>query len=260
MLRQIAATASGDYVGSQADDQESTLLLTVAGEPLTASARRLVLNLTQQAPGQALRRFRLTLAESPEATGGSLIGNLAPLGPRGAVIAECPLTVRMSSAGLSATTRAESCQFGSGQERVGLAKEFLFAGDQVRIADRLVRASADDLQAQSVTELRFFRLREYRGWVGVAEAGQWRIARDVEIDTALEVVEPVDAAGMSLGILLELEHALMPGSEAAAILRINVVDAETRKTLVRSWSEADSDRIGLATEGVQVGLERVPAP
>jgi len=259
LLRQIAATVSGDFAATPAEQQNAMILLTVAAEPLTASSDRLALALTQQASDTSLRRFRLTLFESPTAEA-RLAGILAPLAPNGGVISECPMRVRMNSNGLSAATDAASCQFGSGAERVGLAKEFLFTGDQIRVADRIQRPAQNNTGDQTISELRFFRLSQYRGWVGVSEAGEWRIARNVQIDTAQGFIEPVDAAGMALGVTVELEHALMPGSDGDSILRLSVVDSQSGTTLARSWTQAGAERLGLATDSVQIGLERDSIP
>lgn len=259
LLQQIAASASGDFATSL-DETDPALLLTVAPEPMVSNSRSLVLNLTQQAPETQARRFRLTLTESAPAAPNPLSGTLAPLGLDGRAVARCPLTVRTGSMGVSAETSAASCQFGPDDRRMGLAKELLFDGRQVRVADRLVRLTGAEAEELSLTELRFFRLDQYSGWIGVPDGDRWRIARDVRIDTANGSIEPVDAAGMSLGVIVQLDQTMLADSPERTILRLTVLDAVDERTLGRSWSESGADRIGLATPEVQIGLERSRTP
>ena len=259
LLQQISATASGDFATSL-DETDPAILLTVSSEPLISGSRSIVLNLVQQAPDAPTRRFRLKLEETTPGAAYPLTGALAPLGPDGRSIAECPVVVRTGSMGLSVSTEVSSCQFGAGAESVGLAKELLFSGSQVRIADRLVRVTDSEQDPASETELRFFRLNRYTGWVGVSEGDEWRIARDIQLDTANGSIEPLDAAGMSLGIIVQLDQAVMPGQAEQTIVRLTVLDAEEQETIARSWSEPGASRIGLATPEVQVGLERLRNP
>jgi len=259
MLQQIAATASGDFATSL-DETDPTLLLTVASEPLVSSSRTLTLNLTQQAPDTPIRRFSLTLNQAEAAAAYPLSGTLAPLAPDGRAIAECPVVVRTGPMGLSASTEVATCQFGSGTGRVGLAKELLFSGSQIRIADRVESLSRPDQERVSATELRFFRLAQYSGWVGVFEGGQWRIARDVRLDTANGSIEPLDAVGMSLGVIVQLDKALLQDDSESPILRLTVLNAAGDRTLARAWSALGANRIGLATPEVQVGLDRTRMP
>jgi hypothetical protein len=255
LLQQISASATGDFASSL-DDTDPAVLLTVAAEALVGGSDRLILNLIQQEPGVAVRRFKLALRQTPEGTPNPLAGVFAPLDSNGSVVAECPMVVRAGAQGLSASTEAETCVFGTGAERIGLAKELLFSGDQVRVADRLLRGSGPDAETLSLTELRFYRLIQYAGWVGVREGDQWRIARDIRLDTANDSIEPVDAAGMSLGLIIQLDHVQLEDSDNP-IVRLSVVDAQGETTIGRAWSEPGSARIGLATPTVQVGLERV---
>jgi len=255
LLQQISATATGDYASSL-EETDPALLLTVAAEPLVGGGDQLTLNLVQQEPGVSVRRFRLALRQTPETATYPLEGVLAPLGADGRVVAECPLVVRTGAQGLSVSTEAESCVFGTGTDRIGLAKELLFSGEQVRVADRLVRGSGPDSETLSLTELRFHRLIQYTGWVGVREGDQWRIARDLRLDTANDSFEPVDAAGMSLGLIIQLDHARLEDT-GETIVRLSVVDLQEERTLARAWSEPGAARIGLATPTIQVGLERL---
>ncbi len=255
ILQQIAATATGDFATSLRDAEQSRLL-TVVAEPLLSAGQPLILNLTQQAAEAAPRRFRLLINASTEAPY-PLNGMLAPLNANGQVIAQCPLTVRTSAQGLSATTQAESCRFGEGAEQIGLVKEFLFAGDQIRIADRLFEVGSGQVAAGPVSDLalRFYRLTQYEGWMGVLEGDNWRIARGLEIDTANGRIEPVDAAGMSLGVIIELDRTELD-EQNQPILRLSVLDAQTESTLARTWGDPGARRIGLALPELQVGLER----
>ncbi|OAB56417.1 hypothetical protein AY599_28370 [Leptolyngbya valderiana BDU 20041] len=255
LLQRISATATGDFASSL-EETDPARLLTVAAEPLIGGGNQLILNLVQQEPGVAARRFRLALRQTPDTAAYPLEGVFAPLDGDGRVVAECPLVVRTGAQGLSASTEVESCRFGSGDEQIGLAKELLFGGDQVRVADRLVRGSGLEAETISLTELRFYRLIQYTGWVGVREGEQWRIARDLRLDTANDSIEPVDAAGMSLGLLIQLDHVRMEDS-GEPIVRLSVIDAQEERTLGRAWSEPGAARIGLATPTIQVGLERL---
>jgi hypothetical protein len=259
LLQQISATATGDFATSL-DETDPALLLTVSTEPMVPGSRTLVLNLFQQTADAAPRRFRMALSETSPGAAFPLIGVLATLDPNGRAIAECPLVVRTGSMGLNVSPEAATCQFGTGEERLGLTKEMWFSGAQVRVADRVLRLSGSEPEDVSVSELRFFRLNRYSGWVGVLEGDEWRIARDIQLDTANGSLEPVDAAGMTLGVIVQLDQTVLPGGSQPAIVRLTVLDARENRTLARTWSEPGARRIGLATPEVQVGLERDRAP
>jgi len=259
LLQQISASATGDF-STSLDDTDPALLLTVSSEPLVPANRELTLNLFQQSSDAPARRFRLSLKTTDVASAYPLSGTLAPLLPNGRAIAECPVVVRTSSMGLSVMTEAASCQFGTGNERVGLAKELLFSGSQVRIADRLVSLAQTGQDDVPLTELRFYRLNRYTGWIGVSEGGQWRIAREIQVDTANGRIEPLDAAGMSLGVIIQLDQTMLEGASEQPIVRLTILNAKEETTLARSWSEPGAQRIGIATPQVQVGLERVRTP
>ncbi|MEN1727294.1 MAG: hypothetical protein AAGJ52_02530 [Pseudomonadota bacterium] len=254
MLQQIAATATGDFA-TGLDGSGSALLLTVAADPLISADQTLTLNLTQQQAGTAPRQFVLQIERAREAPF-ELSGVLAPLTSSAQVIAQCPLRVGTSAQGVSATTDAESCRFGEAGGQVGLIKEFLFAGDQIRIADRLSGGPSGSQDTISEQLLRFYRLNRYEGWSGVLEDGSWRVARDLIVDTANGRIEPLDAAGMGLGIIIELDRGELDGDQQP-IVRLTVKDSETLETLARSWAAPGARRMGIALPDLQVGLERV---
>lgn len=263
VLQQISTTATGDFVTSL-DQARSTVLLTVVAEPLLSAEQPLALNLTQQAENSSPRRFRLLINANEADTRGEsrLSGTLAPISANGRAIAECPLAITISAQGLSASTQADSCQFGQAGEQIGLIKELLFTGDQVRVADRLIDLTSARLgngsqpKAISDTSIQFFRLSRYQGWGGVLEGDEWRIARELEIDTADGRIEPVDAAGMSLGFVIELDRSVLEGQDIS-VVRLTVRDVETNQTIARSWAQSNTRQLGIALPALQIGLERM---
>jgi len=253
-LEALRAVLPGDYA-TVADDRASALeparlRITPLHRP-GAHALRLMLTQSQSA-GDA-RRFLLEITTGTEE--GLLGGVIATLDASNAPTLSCTLDVTIRQDGFSAQTDPEDCRFGSSGQRVGLLKELAFDGQQLVIADRVMPldAGAGDLPDQVYV---FQRIVRFRGWAAIREASDWRMAAPFEIDSAGGRIQPLDAVGMPLGMIVELTRIGLPNTPAP-ILELRLVDATDGHTLARAWADRDARSIGVAVKAAQVGLERL---
>jgi hypothetical protein len=188
-----------------------------------------------------------------------LSGQFITLGPDGQVRGQCPLRVTTMADGLVAETIPERCQFDTEQGQMGLLKELAFDGQRLIIADQLVDLdSGQDMGPARLLET--WRSVRFTGWAGRLDgADHWRLARPIVIDSREAGIEPLDAAGMDLGISVQLDY-YQPRDSATPLLRLRL-DSENRNgeiTTAQAWADKDATEIGLSLPTVQVGLTRQP--
>ncbi len=169
----------------------------------------------------------------------------------------CAIPLSFGRQQLAGETRAESCRFTGNQgHEMSLRKDFAFSPDNIGIGERIDGLSN---AAEGVAQtFRFQRRHWYRGWAGRREESdsRWRLSQEVRLHDNGGELTLTDAAGLPLGYRLKL--AVVPWKEdQPAILRLDLIDAETGELLNYAWSDADSDSIGITTDKVQVGLRRV---
>lgn len=208
-----------------------------------------------QFDGSTERRFVIELApaESPN----QLSGRFMPLNNDGAPVGSCPLVFSLREDGWLARTGSASCVFGEGDSAVALSKEIALDARTLVIADRLTEPETGrELDQTRVLELA--RVAHFSGWSGVRDsaAADWRTAASFDLASDGISERPEDAAGMPLGLELELApHRL--SRDGDLILRLRVFDVESGALVGQSWADRDATRIGLALPNLQVGLERV---
>jgi len=249
LMQRLAAALGGDYATSPGDRSVAKSLISVAAEPVLGETP-LVLNMVQESEDGGRQRFRLAISRSDTVSGFS--GQLAAIDTGGRVLVVCPVTVALGEGRLNVSTRQDSCRFGQGDEGRGLIKEMAFDGQRIRIAEQVV--SDDGLPQSDARTLSFHRLARFSGWAGVLEGERWRVTRDLDLDTASVIEQPVDAAGMSLGIAIELDFYTLEDSD---MLRLTAIDLATGQTLGRAWAEPTTELIGLALPDLQIGLRRL---
>lgn len=254
LIAELHRTLPGDYATALSRQQRlnsiEPLLLNVRAEP-SFDPGELVLVLAQRQGDGPLRSFVLTVSVSD--TPDRLDGAFAPLDERGQPRRDCAMEFRVRADGFSGQTDPQSCRFGDGEQATGLIKEIAFDGDQLVIGDRLVRL-ADGMPAAADQIHSFFRVRYFSGWAGRLEGDRWRLAKAFELHSGDGYIEPVDAAGMSLGLGVELARH-EPGSERRQILRLSLIDLDSGEILAQSWADPEAESLGIALPDVQIGLE-----
>lgn len=195
---------------------------------------------------------------SPTAVATRLEGSFSPLDAQGRRVGSCPIEVTVRSDGFVARTDAATCRFGAGAGEVALIKEIAHDGQKLVIGDRVVDPeSGEGRMPDRILELQ--RVRDYAGWVGVRESGApesggaWRIAEIISIRSDGLGLDPEDAAGMPLGVTLDLAPYRVRVGESP-VLRLRVFDTASGELLGQSWADPLATRIGLALPVVQVGL------
>lgn len=252
LLAELASALPGHYA-SLANDQagpENMLNMRVERESLL-DPDRVAFMLTQSQPGQADRRFLLGL--EPAVDQSQFEGRFAPVSRSGEISHHCQMRFQLREDGFSGQTRAEECRFGEGNHATGLIKEIAFDGRQLVIGDRLVQL-ADGSAAAPDQVHAFFRVRQFEGWAGRREGGDWRRASNFGLSSAGGYAEPVDAAGMSLGVGLELRRHRLPQGH---ILRLSVTDLASGELIAESWADPEAEALGLALPDLQVGLNQI---
>lgn len=251
ILDEVAVGVAGQYV--------SVRTLNEGAEPaqLLVSAERdgpdVVLQLSQTRARASARDFLLTL--QPSQADGQLSGRFVPLHPDGSALAgPCEMRFRVQDAGLVGETDPRQCRFGSGESMIGLRKEIAFDGVQVLIADQLYDSSNAALGKADVLEFR--RTSGFRGSAAVRDGGSdWRLGADIQATPGLELVEPLDASGMSLGILLNLEFLRQRAGDPV-LLRLQVTGLDDNWVLGEAWTEASAESIGLGLDNIRIDLRR----
>ncbi|MFW6341062.1 MAG: hypothetical protein ACOC0Q_09355, partial [Wenzhouxiangella sp.] len=167
----------------------------------------------------------------------------------------CPMRFRLRNGLLSGQTEADQCRFGQGSDAIGLVKEVALDGRNLIIADQLAPAGGRPAQPPDI--LRLHRLETFRGQVRVRDDSGWRTAEQIELTVGGAPIEPLDAAGMTLGIRVRL--ALIESRSAESpLLYLQAGDAEGTRVLGQAWSDIASERLGLALDGIQITLEKRP--
>jgi hypothetical protein len=250
----LAERLTGTYAGRAPGAAMATVRLQVRPQsaPGTRPAR---LELLQTVGSGEPRRFLLALVASPTVPG-QLAGAFSPLDAAGQRQGECPLTGSARDGGVVLTTSAATCRFGSGDGEVALVKEIAFDGERLVIGDRVLGADGRTVTADSLME--FLPVHRYTGWAGRRDAGAdaWRRADGLALDSDGRGTTLRDAGGMPLGLELELAP-YWPEADAAVLLRLRVFDSASGELLGQAWADPGATRVGLAVDGVQVGLERV---
>lgn len=254
VIGQLAATLPGRYTTVTESDKagaDDALSLEVELAP-SDSNDELKLLMAQRSPGDDLRRFLLSLTADGETN--RLSGSFAPLSGNSNSGRQCDMTFRVNERGLVGETDPGACRFGEAGNETGLLKEIAFDGRQLVIGDRLVDLDTGEPAAPDRIH-EFYRVRNLSGWAGVRNGDSWRIARELELDSGAGTIEPVDAAGMGLGIRIGLTYYRMERGESRVMLRLSVTDSETGELIGESWADPDSRSVGLALPDLQVGLE-----
>ncbi len=256
-LRQIGAALPGDYSTSLTREQrlggQNPLVLNVRREVLT-DHDRIAFTLTQRRGNEPPRAFLLGL--EPGDADNELTGLFAPLDQSGQSRRRCTMLFTLRSDGFSGQSDPETCRFGEGDQATGLLKEIAFDGSQLVIGDRLMRLPGGEPVAEDQVHA-FFRIRHFSGWGGRLENGVWRLARDFDLHSAAGYIEPLDAAGMSLGFGVEISlHTL--SAAGGHILRLTVTDLHDGEILAQSWADPEAESIGIALPDLQVGLDMTP--
>lgn len=255
LLDDLGTALEGTYVSVRLlDDPAPSIRLEIAAERLGPA---LAIELSQVRPGGAPRVFLLTLEGADSE--GRLSGAFVPLGPDGKALSRpCDMQFQLVEAGLSGETDPQQCRFGAGESEIGLLKEIAFDGVHFVIADQIHDRDNEALGEPEILEFR--RAPRFQGNAAVRDGGNdWRVGRNIAATPGQDLVEPLDASGMSLGILLNLEFIRRrPGTPA--LLRLQVSDLDQDHVLGEAWTEASAASIGLGLAATRVDLRRPEAP
>lgn len=195
----------------------------------------------------------------PSETSNSKSGQFITLGENGQWLGQCPLLITALASGLVMETIPAQCQFNTAQGQVALLKEFAFDGQSLVIADQLLDPNTENRPLGPASVLESWRSVRFTGWAGRmdGEDQQWRMARPISVDSREEGIEPLDAAGMDLGLSVQLDY-YQPRDRSTPLLRLRV-DIENARGEVSThlaWTDKDATEIGLSLPAVQVGLSR----
>lgn len=216
----------------------------------TGEPHRIMVRMRQQTGDEPSRAFMIEL--TPGAEPGRLDGRFAPR--ESASGRSCPMRFSVRRDGFVGETSPETCRFGEGADAAGLLKELAHDGSQLVIGDRLITQQTGEPAATDQI-LRLDRIRTYSGWAGVRDGEGWRLAGSVRLHSGGGNAEPADAAGMDLGIRLELAPFIWR-EEDPPILRLSAIELDTGRLLGHAWADLDAEQIGLALPELQVGLRR----
>jgi len=255
----VARMLAGSYAGRSsagAAGADSAELVRLDARVERIASDGVQTSMSQRHGGGPERNF--TLIFRPGTVAGRLEGTFAPLNAQGRPVGSCPIEVVVRSDGFVARTNAGTCRFGAGSEEVALIKEIAHDGHTLVIGDRVVDPdSGQNRMSDQILQLE--RIRGYSGWVGVRDAGEpgsgdaWRMANGVLIQSDGLGLDPEDAAGMALGVTLDLAPYRVREGEPP-VLRLRVFDSASGQLLGQSWADPLATRIGLALPAVQVGL------
>jgi len=255
-LVEMTARLPGDYTTvltrSERLDGQEPLLMNIEPQP-GAGPDRLEFLMTQLDRGRSPRLFALVIEATADIQRPA--GYFAPLDTAGRIRRQCALQFNLQRDGFSASTDPETCRFGEGEQATGLLKEIAFDGKHLVIGDRLVNLSTGDTLAEDEIHA-FSRIRAFSGWGGRREGDGWHRAAPFELHSGDDQVELIDAAGMSLGVTVNL-HLHDPGQDQDAILRLTVSEVDSGDVIAQSWADPDAESLGLAMPSLQIGLRRV---
>lgn len=250
-LEDIANAVAGEYVSvRQVGQAGDSVHLRIEPEAITDG---LGLLMTQQ-HGDSQRMFELQLrpGESAEQFEARFIPRRAE---REAAETACDMRFRLAGGRLVGATDPDECRFRADQQWIGLLKEIAFEGDQVMMADQLVLEDGTPLGEPD--QLVLGRVASFRGTLARNESGSWRIARQLRLASGGNLIEPLDAAGMSLGILLNLELVESTESETPG-LRLQVIEEASDRVIAETWAGPESRLIGVSLEDMRIEFRREP--
>lgn len=249
----VVAMLVGEYAGVSWLEGEPAAPVRIRIDRISAASGVAVLQMRQFDAAGVERRFRIGLEATELAT--RLAGSFEPLSDDDRALGRCALELIVRGQGVLARTDASSCQFGSGDGALALIKEIAHDGDRLVIADRVVAAGTDRaIQADRMLEA--VRVREFRAWAGSRDSADepWRMAGDVELRSDATSVRPRDAAGMPLGVELDLGlHRV--SAQGPTVLRLRAFGIESGELLGQAWADPGAVRLGLALPQLQVGLD-----
>lgn len=250
-LEELVAAVTGDYVSIRAvGDDSDTVSLRVAPE---RDAHGLALLMTQQRTGTQ-RDFRLELqaSSSPDRFNARFIPLPARRGPAAPA---CDMRFALAGGRLVGETDPDTCRFQSGELNIGLLKEIAFERDRILMADQLLHEDGTPFAEPDRLELR--RTAQFSGTLAQRDGSVWRVAQNLGISSGGNLVEPLDAAGMSLGLLLNLEFINSPALALPA-LRLQILDEATGQAKAEVWNTIDTRLIGLRLDDLRIDLQRQP--
>lgn len=257
----VARMLSGRYAGRPQspgeDDSHAGELVRLDAAVVGIGTDGVEVSMSQRRGDGAARNFMLVFRPTSVAT--RLEGSFSPLGAEGRPAGSCPIEVSVQRDGFVARTDARTCRFGTAGEEVALIKEIAHDGERLIIGDRVVKPqSGETVVPDRVLELE--RVRSYAGWVGVRDSGTaWRTADETRIESDGVGVDPEDAAGVPLGVTLDLAPYRVREGDSP-VLRLRVFDSDSGELLGQSWADPLATRLGIALPAVQVGLRRNRVP
>ncbi|HKL52045.1 MAG TPA: hypothetical protein VJ908_12830 [Wenzhouxiangellaceae bacterium] len=255
----VARTLAGSYAGrssASANEGDSTELIRLDARIERVAPGGVETFMSQRQGEGAARDFALILRPTAVAT--RLEGTFSPLDAQGRPVGSCPIEVIVRRDGFVARTDAGTCRFGAGGEEVALIKEIAHDGQTLVIGDRVVDPESGETRL-SDRVIQFERVRGYSGWIGVRDSGAhdsqgaWRVADEISIRSDGLGLDPQDAAGMALGVTLDLAPYRVREGEPP-VLRLRVFDSASGELLGQSWADPLATRIGIALPTIQVGL------
>ena len=251
-LQTMAAVIAGDYVSvRQPGEIMEMVRLSVDPEP---AAPGILLVLTQhRADSQRVFELYLTPTDSDDRFDGRFIPLRADRGRAGPA---CDMRFRLAAGRLVGETDPGTCRFRSEGWEIGLLKEIAFDGASVLMADQLLLEDGTPFAEQDRLELA--RIVHFSGTLAQRDGQAWRAARNLRVSAGGNLVEPLDAAGMSLGLLLNLELMSRSGSDTPA-LRLQVLEEGSGRAMAEVWNSFNADLIGLALDDLRLELQRESA-
>lgn len=255
----VARMLAGNYAGrsrsngatDDGDEFEGAALVRLDARIERIASGGVEMSMSQRRGDGEPRNFALLLRTTAIAT--RLEGSFSPLDARGRPAGSCPVEVSVQRDGFVARTSPATCRFGSGGEEVALIKEIAHDGQRLVIGDRVVDPESGEARMPDRI-LELARVKDYAGWVGVRESeSAWRVAEQITIQSDGLGLDPQDAAGMPLGITLDLAPYLV-GDGETPVIRLRVFDSESGELLGQSWADPLATRIGLGLPSLQVGL------
>lgn len=214
--------------------------------------------MTQRTDADSSREFLWVFnADQTNAPDSTAAGLFITLGENGRRLGQCPLQVTALASGLVVETIPAQCQFDTARGQVNLLKELAFDGQSLVIADQLLDVNNQPLGPASVLET--WRSVRFSGWAGRMDGDdqQWRIARPISVDSRNAGIEPLDAAGMDLGLSVQLDY-YQPRDRNTPLLRlrVDIEHADGEVSTHQAWADRDATEIGLSLPTIQVGLSR----
>lgn len=255
----VARMLAGSYAGRSpagVDEPDSAELVRLHARVERIAVGGVEISISQRRGDGPVRNFILIFRPTSVAT--RLEGTFSPVDVEGRPAGSCPIDVSVQRDGFVARTDAGTCRFGSGADELALIKEIAHDGQRLVIGDRVVDPGTGQNRV-SDRVLQLERVQAYSGWAGVRESGvndsvgAWRVAEQISIDSDGLAMDPDDAAGMPLGITLDLAPYRVRDGEPP-VLRLRAFDTASGELLGQAWADPQATRIGLALPAVQVGL------